>query len=84
MNLVSWQLKSANVKDERSVILLWGSYIIFQYVLIKMSCMAKNNEDIACSDQRNVNKEITKQQIYEYSKSFSASFRPRSSLIGAS
>ena len=29
VNLVSWQLKSANVKDERSVILLWGSYIIF-------------------------------------------------------
>ena len=36
MNLVSWQLKSANVKAERSVILIWGSYIIFQSMLIKI------------------------------------------------
>ena len=46
--------------------------------------MATNYEDIACSDQRNVKKAITYPQIYEYSKSFRASFCPRSLLIGAS
>ena len=35
-------------------------------------------------NKRNVSKEITKPLSYEYSKSFRANFRPRSSLIGAS
>ena len=45
--------------------------------------MAMNFEAITCSDQRNISKVVTKQEISEYSISFRAILCPRSQLTGA-